>query len=224
MKRYEKSPALSVERVSVTSSFVSAERANVSQVLLAWSGIPNPQPSDWLGMYCPPSTTSRNDLFTLWWPVTYAQQTWQQGFGQLSVNLPMLRTSCEFRYSSEREYVAIASPLVTFNSPRKFEPIQAHIALTSDPSEMRINWNTEAFYTATAAASPASKRKTGDDHAPQRARIFRDWSVTHLHCQRHVRVDRCRSGIQPRRRFSRRCLDGPAAKHALLLPVWAPQV
>ena len=102
-----------------------------------WSNIKNPQPKDIVGYYCPYDDKDTHPLDYL--PVTQSE-TWEQGYGHVFLNLYNLRSVCQFRYYSNNKLVAMSNA-VTFNNGGPMAPLQGHIAMTNDPTQMRVMWN-----------------------------------------------------------------------------------
>ena len=73
----------------------------------------------------------------------YESPTYAEGYGSLQFVLHNLRTDCEFRYYQNSTYTTLlaVSNKVTFRGG-KSEPLQGHLALTEDPTQMRVSWTT----------------------------------------------------------------------------------
>ena len=120
---------------------------------LEWKNIPVPIPnqreeerSDWIGLFCPSSSTSNR--YISHWPVGELDTVHPSSSGRADLQLYNVRTDCEFRYFVDgMEFVAVSNK-VTFVDGAK-APLHAHLALTGDASEMRVQWTTGVQYTPT---------------------------------------------------------------------------
>ena len=110
---------------------------NGGRVTVLWSNIPSPQSTDIVGYYCPFDDKATHPLDYL--PVT-SSETWKKGYGHIFVKLYNMRAECGFRYYSNHKLVA-SSNKVVFNNGGPNAPLQGHIAMTNNPTEMRIMWN-----------------------------------------------------------------------------------
>ena len=110
---------------------------NGGRVAVLWSNIPSPQKGDIIGYYCPFEDKAKHPLDYI--PVT-SSETWQQGYGHVFVKLYNMRSECGFRYYSNKNLVA-ASNKVAFNNGGPYSPLQGHISMTNNPTEMRVMWN-----------------------------------------------------------------------------------
>lgn len=110
---------------------------NGERVTVLWSDVKDPQPKDIIGYYCPYDDKDTHPLDYM--PVTQSR-TWKQGYGHVFLTLYNLRSACEFRYYSNNKLVALSN-LVTFNNGGPKAPLHGHIAITNNPTEMRIMWN-----------------------------------------------------------------------------------
>ncbi len=133
---------------------------NGGTVTLEWKNIPNPvnrhkKNSDYIGLFCP--STSPSNRYIDYWLVSDLSQNYANSKfnGRASIILYNVRTDCEFRYFTNNTYVELVaiSNKVTFVNGAK-APLHAHLALTSDASEMRVQWTTGVQYTPTVEYSP----------------------------------------------------------------------
>ena len=116
---------------------------NGATVTVSWGKVPNPsisEPFDWVGLYCPSGTDGPAYLDYYF---VYESPTYAEGYGSLKFVLYNLRTDCEFRYYQNSTYTTLlaVSNKVTFRGG-KSEPLQGHLALTEDPTQMRVSWTT----------------------------------------------------------------------------------
>ena len=112
---------------------------NGGKVTVIWSGVNNSTSNDWIGYYCPKDDKAGHHLDYL---KVDASSTWAKGYGSHDVILYNMRTECEFRYYRSTEsssQLVVRSNAVQFvNGPK--DPLQGRLALTGDPSEMRVMW------------------------------------------------------------------------------------
>ncbi len=111
---------------------------NGATVTVSWSGISNPTEKDWIAILCPWNDKSelRLDHFFV-----SSSPTWKEGHGSQEVHVFNLRSQCEFRYfrnKGESRLVA-RSNVLGFEMGEKAS-LQGRIALTGDPSQMRVMW------------------------------------------------------------------------------------
>ena len=110
-------------------------------VIVSWSGIKNPvNREDFIALYCPENGKDNDyiDYFNV-----KDSPTYKEGKGEHSVQLTNLRTNCEFRYfkniSKDHQELAATSNTVMFEGGPEM-PLQIHLALTGDPTQMRVVW------------------------------------------------------------------------------------
>ena len=129
---------------------------NGGEVTVQWRGASGAQSAskdstDWIGLFCPgdaPASSCHS-----YWVVN------QSAHGEVGFIAYNVREECEFRYySSNRNCTLLLgrSALLKFHGGAN-QPTQGHIALTGDPSEMRIQWTsgTNATPTVTYGYSPS---------------------------------------------------------------------
>jgi hypothetical protein len=111
-------------------------------VQISWGGLSNPSDKDIIAIYTP--ADSKEENYIGWLPLTKSS-SWESGFGNLV--LPLLNTRSNYllrlwHYDSNTQQTAVVatSPVLTFKNPN--EPTNAHLALTQNPSEMRVMWTT----------------------------------------------------------------------------------
>ncbi|EDO31661.1 predicted protein, partial [Nematostella vectensis] len=109
---------------------------NGDTVQVSWGGIPNPDISDYIALYCP-----KHDDYHHYLDYFYANvsQSWRDGTGSRDVLMYNMRSDCEFRYIRGTPQTLAVSNTVSFLWGL-IEPLQGHIALTGDPTQMRITW------------------------------------------------------------------------------------
>ena len=109
---------------------------NGELVNVSWSGIPQPGKSDFIAFYCPNDAEASQylDYFYVTVSANYAS-----GYGRNQVNVYNMRSSCEFRYYQKNYIHAATSNLLKFKGGVD-APLQGHIALTGDPTQMRVMW------------------------------------------------------------------------------------
>eukprot|EP00794_Sanderia_malayensis_P005168 gene5168-5820_t len=112
---------------------------NGAKVTVSWNGVLNPTRNDWIAIACPRNEKSERRLDHFF---VSASPTWQDGRGSQEVHVFNLRQKCEFRYFRNG---AANSRLVARSNVLGFEngdkaPLQGRIALTGDPTEMRVMW------------------------------------------------------------------------------------
>ena len=144
--------------LSVTPSSVE----NGGTVTLEWKNIPDSilhiQKSDWIGLFCPSSSSSSADRYIDRWSVSDLSAIYPSSSDRVRVQIYNVRTDCEFRYFiNDKELVAVSNK-VTFNDGAK-APLHAHLALTGDASEMRVHWTTGIQYTPTVEYGPCDSGK-----------------------------------------------------------------
>ena len=128
-------------------SIVSSTIENGGTVTLEWRNMPDQnQKSDWIGLFCPPSSTS--DRYIDRWSISELSRVYPSSSGRVNLQLYNVRTDCEFRYFINDKELAAASDKVTFVDGAK-APLHAHLALTGDAAEMRVQWTTGVQYTPT---------------------------------------------------------------------------
>ena len=127
VKKFEAAATLKVSRDVVE---------NGAAVIISWSGIPQPDKSDLIAFYCPNDAEASQylDYFYVTVSANYAS-----GYGWNQVNVYNMRSSCEFRYYQKNYIHAATSNLLKFKGGVD-APLQGHIALTGDPTQMRVMW------------------------------------------------------------------------------------
>lgn len=122
-----------------------------SDVQVSWSGIESPSADDFIGVYSPTDGDK-------WYPLTriHANEsaTYMKGTGSWSFNLLNMRQAYEIRYypgTEDSERAASCTVQVDENRPS-----QIHLALTNDPTEMRVMWTSGSSATPTVKFGPAN--------------------------------------------------------------------
>ena len=128
---------------SVQASTLQAKPSIVQDghdVAVSWNGIDGPLAYDFIALYCPENGKDNDyiDYFNV-----KDSPTYKEGKGEHSVQLTNLRTNCEFRYfkniSKDHQELAATSNTVMFEGGPEM-PLQIHLALTGDPTQMRVMW------------------------------------------------------------------------------------
>jgi hypothetical protein len=110
-------------------------------VNVTWHGIQNASAEDFIALYCP-NNSEDNDYFDFF--NVDESSTYIQGYGKYSVQLFNVRTNCEMRYFRQnisqnwQEFVAKSNIVIFEGGPEM--PLQIHLALTGNPTEMRVMW------------------------------------------------------------------------------------
>ena len=109
---------------------------NGAAVNVSWSGISLPSETDFIAFYCPANDEADHylDYFYVTDSASYAS-----GYGWKQVTVYNMRTNCEFRYY-QKSYVHVATSNSLQFKGGIDAPLQGHIALTGDPSQMRVMW------------------------------------------------------------------------------------
>ena len=109
---------------------------NGAAVNVSWSGVTLPSNLDFIAFYCPENDQPEHylDYFYVTDSASYAS-----GYGWRMVNVYNMRTKCEFRYY-QPTYVHVATSNLLQFKGGIYVPLQGHIALTGDPSQMRVKW------------------------------------------------------------------------------------
>ena len=111
---------------------------NGQEVTVQWSGVSNPNQKDWIAIVCPHYDKIDRKLDHFFVDVS---PSWMYGHGSHKVHVFNLRNDCEFRYFRNAGH----SRLVARSNKIGFEfgadaPLQGRIAVTGDPTQMRIMW------------------------------------------------------------------------------------
>lgn len=115
---------------------------NSQYVNVSWKGIQNATCDDIIALYCPEVSHDNEylDFFVVGESSTYAY-----GHGEHTVRLYNVRTNCEMRYFRRQnvsvgyqEFLAKSNIILFEGGPEK--PLQIHLALTGNPTEMRVMW------------------------------------------------------------------------------------
>ena len=112
---------------------------NGEKVTLSWKIKGPVSYKDIIGIYCPKEGGIEKALDYFYSSVS---PTWQQGYGSFNVKVFNLRSDCEFRYYAKqgKECTLMAKSSVLQFKGGHGIPLQAHIALGNDASQMRIMW------------------------------------------------------------------------------------
>ena len=113
---------------------------NSQYVSVIWNGVENATAKDIIALYCPEDAKDNEyiDYFN-----ADVSSTYDEGSGEYSVQLTNFRTNCEMRYflkiSKEVHEFVTRSNLIMFEGGPG-QPLQIHLALTGNPTEMRVMW------------------------------------------------------------------------------------
>ncbi len=113
---------------------------NSQYVSVTWNGVENATAKDIIALYCPEDAKDNEyiDYFN-----ADVSSTYNQGKGEYSVQLTNFRTNCEMRYfrniSKAKQELVTKSNIVMFEGGPE-QPLQIHLALTGNPTEMRVMW------------------------------------------------------------------------------------
>ena len=124
---------------------VSPKLLQTSQqwVTVSWEGVQNPSDGDWVGIYSPP-VHDASSITPVKFMRANVSTTWRHGYGKVRFNLVNARSAYNFAFfqngTAHPVLVSLSEDQVTFENPN--EPLQGHIALTNDLSQMRVSWNT----------------------------------------------------------------------------------
>ena len=130
----------------ISEASLSAHPALVDSgghVTVSWFGVPDPslqEPYDWVGLYCPAGADAH--AYIAYYFVNESP-TFGKGYGSVEFTVYNLRTDCKFRYYRNNQYtdlVAISNKVSFIGG--KAAPLQGHLALTGDPTQMRVGWTT----------------------------------------------------------------------------------
>lgn len=109
---------------------------NAELVNVSWYGVISPSEKDYIALYCPIDDKPSRYLDYI---KVENYPTYLMGYGSFQVRLYNIRTDCQFRY------YRLGTSLITVSNVVKFKggpeaPLQGHISLTGDPTQMRIMW------------------------------------------------------------------------------------
>lgn len=127
---------------------------NGGLVTVSWSGVKTPGSADWIGLFCPAEVDSHAYLDYVF---ANTVESHKDGYGKFSVHVYNLRTKCEFRYYTNDTHTTILSRSNQLEfAGGKNTPLQVHLALTGDPTQMRIQWTsgTKKFPTVRFGSTP----------------------------------------------------------------------
>ena len=114
------------------------EIKNGAEVNVMWSGVTLPSNKDVVVLYCPPDANP--DRYLDYINVS-SIATYSKGYGEFDVRLWNMRKECIFKYYRTGNYrmLVAESNVVTFEGGAE-KPLQVHLALTGNPTEMRVMW------------------------------------------------------------------------------------
>ena len=116
----------------------SSQIDNGEEVKVTWSGVSSPSAKDVIILYCPPNSDPDRYLDFIY---VSSIETYTKGFGEFAVRLWNLRKECQFGYYRNDNYTLLVakSDVLTFKGGTEI-PLQGHLALTGNPTEMRVMW------------------------------------------------------------------------------------
>ena len=121
---------------------------NGGKVTVSWTGIVRQEPRDWVGLFCPSGADARAYIEFCFTSSSVKQiesscvaRAHSRGCGSVEFTLFNLRSDCEFRYYGNGTHVELVavSNKVKFIGGRE-APLQGHLALTANPTQMRVSW------------------------------------------------------------------------------------
>lgn len=111
---------------------------NGAEVEVFWRSHNITNKKDFIALYCPSDDKHSSYLDYLF--LNETRSTFVGGEGKFKMKLYNMRVDCELRYflnDGGNAYFQSRSNIIRFNSN---EPLQGHLALTGNPSEMRVMW------------------------------------------------------------------------------------
>lgn len=142
-------------------------------VTVSWAGVAAPSELDFLAIYTPPDSDHENYIG---WIALASSPGWDSGSGSVDIPLVNMRTPYQFRLFSGQEInVSESTPVdedgdplpstdtflassVSIQFANYNEPTQIHLALTSDPKEMRVMFVTRDAIQAVVKYGKESSR------------------------------------------------------------------
>lgn len=105
---------------------------------VAWSGVFRPNAKDVVVLFCPPEAGPEHYLDFV---QVSSIETYTKGYGEFEVRLWNLRKDCQFGYYRNDNYtlLVVKSEVLSFKGGSDI-PLQGHLALTGNPTEMRVMW------------------------------------------------------------------------------------
>ena len=115
-----------------------SEIKNGAEVNVMWLGVTLPSDKDVVVLYCPPDADPDRYLDYV---NVGSIATYSKGYGEFDVQLWNMRKECIFKYYRTGNYTMLVaeSNVVTFEGGAEI-PLQGHLALTGNPTEMRVMW------------------------------------------------------------------------------------
>ena len=111
---------------------------NGADVTVMWSGVSSPSFKDVVILYCPPDAEPDHYLDFIY---VSSISSYTKGYGEFAVRLWNLRKECQFGYYRNDNYTLVVakSEVLTFKGGAEI-PLQGHLALTGNPTEVRVMW------------------------------------------------------------------------------------
>lgn len=112
--------------------------AGVGNHTVSWSGVEGAERTDFVAVYSPPTAEAHDYLDYFW---VRDADGWEGGSGEVPLTLINMREDYGFRYyreggGSNYNLVAVSNNV----SVCADLPLQGHLSLTDDPSEMALTW------------------------------------------------------------------------------------
>ena len=110
-------------------------------VTVLWQGVKDPQEKDYIAYYCPFYDAVPRHYIDYFY-VGYATG-WQKGYGHYQVRVYNMRQSCVFKYyrrTPKANVLSATSNKLDFADGGPEAPTHGHIAMTNDPTQMRVMW------------------------------------------------------------------------------------
>eukprot|EP00731_Ephydatia_muelleri_P012121 Em0006g1015a len=122
---------------------------NGEWVTVTWEGVSSPSKKDWIGVYSPPANNAYGINATKNAPIKYQYAYYSSthmnyGKGSIQIRLMNMRQSIIFGFfkgGTSSPALQAVSEVVQFSNPN--EPLQGHLALTTDPTQMSLVWVTK---------------------------------------------------------------------------------
>jgi hypothetical protein len=119
----EASPTLIVEREIVT---------------VKWSGAWSPNYTDFIAAFSPPSALDNETTIAM--QQVNVSSSWASGMGMLEFPMLNMRLPYQFRYCRVFNKTVYCNGSSNIVEVKGEQPLQGHLALTGNPSEMRVMW------------------------------------------------------------------------------------
>eukprot|EP01102_Stenamoeba_stenopodia_P018701 TRINITY_DN690_c0_g1_i1.p1 TRINITY_DN690_c0_g1~~TRINITY_DN690_c0_g1_i1.p1 ORF type:complete len:567 (+),score=113.94 TRINITY_DN690_c0_g1_i1:106-1806(+) len=109
---------------------------SLTNITISWSGIESPSDLDFLAIYSPSNASNYIGYHML-----NESLSWMEGNGSITVSLVNMRKDYGFAvWGNQGKEVIAVSNAVSFENIN--EPLQGHLALTNDPTQVIVMWVT----------------------------------------------------------------------------------